>query len=70
MTEQQHPDYHEGFFDALDGEPLFEDECTRPYMAGWLAAHECRSYFDRQWEDVPAELQGRFPAHYARRLNS
>jgi hypothetical protein len=22
MSIQQHPDYHEGFFDALDGEPI------------------------------------------------
>lgn len=67
---QQHPDYHEGFFDALDGEPLFEEEVTQEYLAGWIAYYECRSYFDRAFEDVPAELQSRFPEHYARRLDA
>lgn len=37
MTLQEHPDYHEGFFDALEGEPLFEGECTKEYEAGWRA---------------------------------
>ena len=64
MSIQHHPDYHDGFFDALDGEPLFDDS-SHEYAVGWLAAHECRSYFDRQWEDVPAELRARFPEHYA-----
>lgn len=66
---QQHPGYHEGFFDALDGEPLFEDDCSPEYMAGWIAAQECRAVFDRAWEDVPAELQARFPSHFAPRLD-
>ncbi|WP_316168919.1 MULTISPECIES: hypothetical protein [unclassified Bradyrhizobium] len=66
MSQQQQPDYHEGFFDSLDGEPLFENECSADYLAGWLAAHECRTFLDRAWSDVPAELQARFPAHYAR----
>lgn len=70
MSIQQHPNYHEGFFDGLDGEPLFEDDCTPEYKAGWIASHECRAMFDRAWEDVPAELQARFPEHYARHLNS
>lgn len=34
---QEHQDYHEGFFDALDGEPLFAGECTAEYEAGWRA---------------------------------
>lgn len=70
MSIQQHPEYHEGFFDGLDGEPLFEDDCAPEYMAGWLASHECRAMFDRDWEDVPAELRARFPEHYARLLHS
>ena len=70
MSIQQHPDYHEGFFDALDGEPLFKDDCSSNYMAGWLALHECRTMFDRAWEDVPTELQAKFPQHYERLLHS
>jgi len=70
MSIQQHPDYHEGFFDGLDGEPLFEDDCTPQYMAGWIASHECQAVLDRAWEEVPAELQARFPEHYARQLHS
>ncbi|CAN7378640.1 hypothetical protein LJR220_003370 [Bradyrhizobium sp. LjRoot220] len=65
---QQHPHYHEGFFDAADGEPLFDD-CSPEYKAGWLAYHECRAVFDKQWEDVPAELKAKFPEHYARVLH-
>lgn len=37
MSIQQHPDYHEGFFDAADLEPLFEGECSPEYEAGWRA---------------------------------
>ena len=70
MSVQQHPAYHEGFFDASDGEPIFEDECSEEYKLGWLAYHDCRTAFDKAWEDVPAELQARFPQHYARMLNS
>lgn len=70
MSIQQHPGYHEGFFDACDGEPLFEDDCSPEYMAGWLAYHDCRSIFDRQWEDVPIELRAKFPDHYAMVLHS
>lgn len=42
MSIQQHPAYHEGFFDALDGEPLFENECAPEYKAGWLAYWKCK----------------------------
>lgn len=66
MNAQQHPDYHEGFFDALDGEPLLE--CSRLYMSGWIAAHECQSYFDQDWESMPAEIKAKFPEHYARQI--
>lgn len=34
---QEHPAYHEGFFDAMDLEPLFEGECSPEYEAGWRA---------------------------------
>lgn len=39
-TIQEHPDYHEGFFDAIDFEPLFDGECSREYEAGWRAYWE------------------------------
>jgi hypothetical protein len=68
-TIQQHPHYHEGFFDAADGEPLFANDCSPEYKAGWLAFHECRALFDKTWEDVPAELQAKFPEHYTGRLH-
>lgn len=34
---QEHPHYHEGFFDAMDGEPLFDDCPSAEYRAGWEA---------------------------------
>lgn len=34
---EQHPDYHQGFWDAQTGEPIWEDECTEEYAAGWRA---------------------------------
>jgi hypothetical protein len=34
---QQHPDYHDGFFDALEGEPLEVLGRTAEYVAGWQA---------------------------------
>ena len=37
MRIQEHLDYHEGFFDAMDFEPLFEGECSPEYEAGWKA---------------------------------
>jgi hypothetical protein len=46
MTIQYSPDYHAGFFDAADGEPLFEQECTTAYAAGWRAWHECKDILD------------------------
>lgn len=36
---QAHPDYHDGFFDAMDLEPLFDDAKTE-YSAGWKAYWE------------------------------
>lgn len=43
---QEHPDYHEGFFDAEEGEPLFEGECSTEYEAGWRAFWEIREYLN------------------------
>ena len=61
MTIQQHPDYHEGFFDALDGKLLFGGAATPEYRAGWLASHAVQPHFDLEWEDIPSELQEQFP---------
>lgn len=44
MSIQQHPGYHEGFFDALDGDPIFDD-CTPEYRAGWEAAWRSKEIF-------------------------
>lgn len=41
-TIQQHPDYHEGFYDAQDGHPLHLGS-SREYREGWLSFHECKS---------------------------
>jgi hypothetical protein len=43
---QEHPHYHEGFFDAVDGEPLFDD-ADPVYAAGW-----------RAWWEVHAIING------------
>jgi hypothetical protein len=40
---QQHPAYHEGFYDAQDGEPIFDDCPSLEYRAGWIAFWRCRS---------------------------
>lgn len=34
---EQHPDYHQGFYDAQAGEPIWANECTAEYAAGWFA---------------------------------
>jgi hypothetical protein len=34
---QQHPAYHEGFYDAQFGEPIFDDCPSPEYRAGWTA---------------------------------
>jgi hypothetical protein len=39
---QQHPAYHEGFYDAQIGEPIFDDCPSPEYRAGWVAFWECR----------------------------
>lgn len=45
-TIQQHPHYHEGFYDAMDGEPIFDD-CMPKYRAGWEAFWECKDILAR-----------------------
>lgn len=37
---QQHPGYHEGFYDAQAGEPIWFVECSREYALGWTAFWE------------------------------
>lgn len=34
---QQHPDYHQGFYDAQDSEPIWVEECSPEYKSGWFA---------------------------------
>lgn len=36
---QEHPDYAEGYYDAIATEPLFPG-ASEGYEAGWRAAHE------------------------------
>lgn len=51
---QEHPAYHEGFFDALDGEPLFDDAAPE-YAAGWRAWWEVRDLVNSEdFLDTPA----------------
>lgn len=47
MSIQQHPDYLSGFWDAVEGEPIWENECSAEYRAGWFAYHELREIFAR-----------------------
>lgn len=54
MTIQQHPDYHDGFFDALNGEPIWELECTPEYAAGWWAYWTARDALEQDI-DTPDE---------------
>lgn len=52
---QQHPGYHLGFFDALDGEPLFRGECSPEYEAGWRAYWSVRELLnDENFLATPA----------------
>jgi hypothetical protein len=56
MSLQEHPAYHEGFFDALDGEPLFDD-ASREYAAGWRAYYSVRDLLDNpNFTDRPTDL--------------
>jgi hypothetical protein len=53
--------YHNGFFDAADGVAL-EPGGRDQYRAGHAAFEKCKPFFDRAWEDVPADIQALFPA--------
>lgn len=44
MSAQQHPDYYDGFFDALDSAPI-QDDCSPEYRAGWEAARRSKEIF-------------------------
>lgn len=56
MSVQQHPDYHTGFFDALDFTPIFDD-CSPEYRAGWEAAMRSKRIFrDAGFEDKGREF--------------
>lgn len=35
---QSHPAYADGYWAAMEGEPIWTDECTPEYRAGWEAA--------------------------------
>jgi hypothetical protein len=70
MSIQQDPAYHDGFFDYLDGEPLFERDCSPTYAAGWHAAHECQAFFAREIEAWPAASAAKLPAHFQRRYDA
>jgi hypothetical protein len=44
MPIQQHPHYHEGYYDAQFGEPLFDD-ADPIYRKGWQAFWELHATF-------------------------
>lgn len=50
---QQHPDYHTGFFDAIQGEPLHYG-MTREYRSGWINAHRCKRILVKIESQSPA----------------
>ena len=41
MSIHQHPDYHKGFYDGQSREPIWLDQCTPEYRAGWEAYWQC-----------------------------
>jgi hypothetical protein len=47
MSIQQDPAYAQGFYDAMNGEPIFDDCPSLAYRAGWEAFWECRAELDR-----------------------
>jgi hypothetical protein len=50
---QEHPAYYEGFFDAMDLEPLFDDAVPE-YAAGWRAYWKVREILnDEDFLDRP-----------------
>ena len=40
---EQHPAYHQGFYDAQSGEPIFDDCPSPEYRAGWNAFWNCKA---------------------------
>lgn len=48
---RQHAKYHEGFYDAQAGEPLFDD-ADATYAAGWKAYWDARATL-ALWKDNP-----------------
>lgn len=53
---KSHPDYSDGYFDALDGADMAKD--TEPYKAGWKAANDARRMLlESGFEEQPG---GRF----------
>jgi hypothetical protein len=44
---RNHPAYSEGFYDARDCEPIFDD-APEPYRAGWEAYWAYREIFERR----------------------
>jgi hypothetical protein len=48
---QQHPGYHEGFDDALAGEPLFDD-ASPEYRAGWEGAWQFREAVEQLFPNL------------------
>ncbi|MBR0962200.1 hypothetical protein [Bradyrhizobium japonicum] len=66
MILQEHPAYCDGFFDAIDGEPLFND-ASPEYAAGWRAWWEVRNilngpdFLDRPTEVAKLPADPRWP---------
>jgi hypothetical protein len=46
MSTQQHPAYHQGFYDAQSGEPIFDDCPSPEYRAGWAAFWRCKAILE------------------------
>jgi len=63
----EHPDYCDGFFDAIDGEPLFDDSSAE-YAAGWYAWWEVKDVVDspgflKSWEATKLPSSPTYPFH-------
>lgn len=60
MSLVEHPDYHEGFFDCLDGKPLVPNERSSQYEAGWRAAAFVYQLSDDDFLVLPVERRPKF----------
>lgn len=49
---RQHPNFHKGFHDAQQGEPLFDD-ADATYAAGWRAYWTAREIIDGWMANPP-----------------